>query len=132
MNIFQMEMRCPAAEKISTGVIKNFRLAFRHGGVATIIPAEGFEVPVVLWNITKDCERRLDVYEGYPRLYIKAKVQIVTLNEIVTAMVYIMAENYAKLIERPGDKYFETIKEGYRQNEIELERLEAALILSSY
>lgn len=126
MNILQMEMRCAAVEKVCTGVLKDYQLAFRHGGVATVIPVVGSEVPVVLWNIT-NCESRLDVYEGYPRVYIKGNLQIETGNGIVTAMAYIMAENYSKLISRPSKEYSNIIKDGYTQNGIDLNPLEAAL-----
>ena len=31
MNIFQMKNRCPAAEKICTGIPKDYQLEFRSG-----------------------------------------------------------------------------------------------------
>lgn len=130
MNLLQMKKRCPAAEKICTDILKDYRLEFRGVGVATIIPEKGAEVPVVLWSITRGCEKVLDIYEGYPRLYIKKEISVHVNNTKNDAMAYVMTEEYAKKRYPPKNEYFETIKDGYADNEIDLEPLKKAFAIS--
>lgn len=58
--------------------LENYELLFhgnlRGAGVATIAPREGSTVHGLLWNLTPECERSLDYYEGYPHLYGKEPV----------------------------------------------------------
>ena len=136
MNIEQMATRCPCATKIGTGIINEYELVFCR--VATIQPRKENSVPVVLWEITESCEKRLDIYEGYPHLYIKKNLVVKIEREItdeekphdtfyktdfeselVEAMVYIMAEPHCSRSAPPSDYYLQTIVDGYRQNNIE-------------
>ena len=64
MNLNQMAFRCPDAEVIESVQVEGYRLAFRGGGVATILPEEGSRVEGVLWRVSADDERSLDRYEG--------------------------------------------------------------------
>lgn len=77
MNLEQMAHRCPKAKVIGSGILKDYKLTFRgrYKGVANIQPCKGKEVPIVLWEITDECERALDIYEGYPSLYVKKKLR---------------------------------------------------------
>lgn len=59
---------------------KDYTLAFRGGGVATILPEKDSFVPCLLWSITPACEQSLDRYEGYPNLYHKEMVMLPLLN----------------------------------------------------
>ena len=80
LNIEQMGFRCPYAVPIGTTVLTDYRLMFRGGmdgnAVATIEPAKGESVPVLLWEITPRDEEALDRYEGWPRLYRKSLSKI--------------------------------------------------------
>lgn len=70
MNLEQMERRCPGARVIGRGWLRDYRLFFAgrsEAAVASIEPAEGHAVPVVLWEITPEDEQALDRYEGYVR-----------------------------------------------------------------
>lgn len=130
MNLSQMEIRCPAARKICSSILEDYQLEFRGGGVATIIPERGSEVPIVLWDITQGCEKVLDIYEGYPRLYNKKEVSVVVNSTRCKAMAYIMTEEYSKRSSPPFKRYFDIIKEGYIVNEIDIGPLNKALIRS--
>ena len=55
-----------------------FRGNRRGTGVATIEPLPGSQVHGLLWKLTPECERSLDVYEGYPRLYEKENITVRT------------------------------------------------------
>ena len=67
LNLTQMAHRCPNAKVVGKGILKDYQLTFRH--VATIEPEKGAETPVGVWEITPACEKALDIYEGYPRMY---------------------------------------------------------------
>ena len=76
INLDQMEQRCPDAVALETVTLHGYELAFRAGGVATIIPHEGSQVNGLLWELTPKCEEALDFYEGFPRLYTKEQVTV--------------------------------------------------------
>lgn len=130
MNLLQMQKRCPEAEKLCVGVLKDYQLEFRGGGVATIIPEKGSEVPIVLWNITQGCEKVLDIYEGYPRLYIKKEIPVIANGMKYTAMAYVMTGEYAKRVLPPSREYHNAIEDGYVDNQIDLGPLNKALARS--
>ena len=104
MNLEQMERRCPGARVTGRGWLKDHRLFFAgrsEAAVASIEPAEGHAVPVVLWEITPRDEQELDRYEGYPWFYGKQ----------VSAMVYVMGPGFA--YGAPSKSYLDCIREGY-------------------
>lgn len=129
MNVEQMKWRCPDAVVLGTGVIPKYLLMFRGNptsAVATIQPdrtsAPNKGVPVVIWNISADDEKTLDVYEGFPRLYIKETIKVAMSDgKTVEAMVYIMNNGYKTGI--PSNSYFNTILDGYFDNGIDSEYL---------
>ena len=129
MNLPQMRKRCPKAKVIGVGKLKNYRLTFRgrNKGVANIEETHGREVPILLWEITKDCERALNIYEGFPNLYIKKNVDIETKTGKVEAMVYIMVNIFINMPAEPHEYYFKTIWDGYKENNITTEYLKIAL-----
>lgn len=138
MNIEQMNIRCPEAVVIGTGFIPNYLLMFRgryDSAVATIQSDRTSErgkskgVPVVVWDITPNDEKALDRYEGYPDFYKKDTVKVLMNDgKTLETMVYIMNEGYGVGV--PSGRYFNTILEGYHDNNIDSEylfkRLEAA------
>lgn len=116
LNVQQMKDRCPGAYQIGSTVLKDYRITFRSNwrvGVANIEPRKGSEVPVGIWSITSEDERRLDRYEGYPTLYTK-KVMMIKLPDLrtVPAIVYVMTPG--KLWSKPSPYYLNTIKQGYQ------------------
>jgi hypothetical protein len=118
LNLDQMEYRCPRAKIFAKGIIPNYRLVFRGsktGSYATIIPAEGYSVPVLVWDITPTDELSLDIYEGYPTFYYKEDVTVkLDSGESISAMAYIMF-NEAK-VGKPSPRYLATISAGYSAN----------------
>lgn len=101
----QMTYRCPNAKAIGVMLLPDWRLVFR--GVADIIPAKGCSCPVGLWDITSECERSLDVYEGYPRLYGKQYWQD---KDGKTYMAYTMNRDGLTM---PPRMYLDGIRRGY-------------------
>ncbi len=126
INLDQMACRCPDAEVVGPVTLEGWELLFRGSGVATIGRKEGGTVHGLLWQLTPDCERSLDRYEGYPRLYGK---QLVTVRDAqgqeLTVMAYIMTERY-RTPAVPPTPYYEGIQEGYRQNGLPVGELKKA------
>lgn len=105
MNKGQMEFRCPKAKPIGACFLDGWRLVFR--GVADIIQDKNAKVPVALWDLTKECEKALDRYEGVPRLYHKVYLK----GKDKTFLTYCMNSDTFAL---PSINYFESIQEGYK------------------
>ncbi|NFE94350.1 gamma-glutamylcyclotransferase family protein [Clostridium botulinum] len=128
MNLEQMNDRCPKAMVVGNGILEGYKLTFRgkYKGVANIEPCKGRSVPIVLWEITQDCERALDLYEGYPRLYVKKEVQVKVKDKLIKAMVYVMASEYTNMAAAPTEYYFNVIARGYSDNEVDLKPLQIA------
>lgn len=128
LNLPQMEKRCPAAKVLGTSDIKDYALVFRggrYGAVATIEPCEGSSVPVLLWEITPEDEKALDVYEGYPSFYGKETMDLLLDGRTVPAMVYVMTPGHR--LGYPSDIYYNTIHDGYKTAGFDTDILEQAL-----
>ena len=114
MNLEQIERRCPGARVAGKGWLKDHRLFFAgrsEAAVASIEPAEGHAVPVVLWEITPRDEQALDRYEGYPWFYGKQDLTVEVNGKQVSAMVYVMGPGFA--YGAPSKSYLDCIREGY-------------------
>ena len=123
LNLSQMAFRCPTAKVVGKGKIKDWSLEFWR--VATIVPNEGEDVPVGVWEIDEICEKALDRYEGFPRLYRKEDIEVEMFDgSKVTGMVYIMNKENA---ERPSMMYYHTIKTGYEEIGFDPKKLYEAL-----
>ena len=105
-----MAERCPKASYMGSAILKGWRLIFKS--VATIKKEVGREVPVGVFEISDQCEKALDVYEDYPQLYDKHKLDMNLNGNLVSAMTYIMVRKYG--IAPPSRKYFNVISEGYK------------------
>lgn len=121
LNVPQMKYRCRDARIIGTAVIKGYRLLFKGsktGSYLTIEEAEGYEVPVGVWEVTEQDERNLDRYEGFPTFYYKKEMRL-QVKGIKTGktydrncFVYIMHEDHP--IGIPSNYYVRVCAEGYR------------------
>ena len=114
-----MAQRCPKASYLGGTILKGWRLIFKS--VATIEKEVGVEVPVGIFEISDQCEKALDVYEDYPQLYGKHKLDVNLKGKVVTAMTYIMVGKYG--IAPPSRKYFNVISEGYKNCDLNLDFL---------
>lgn len=119
LNRGQMRFRCPDAYPVGTCRLNNHKLVFRRG-VLTIEPEQGSFVPVAVWAISRNDEKSLDRYEGFPRLYYKQEFPLVLsgesmgkVTEIITdSMAYIMADGHP--IQEPSNSYLQTCLRGYQ------------------
>lgn len=121
LNVEQMRYRCPAARVIGTAEIENYELLFKGsktGAYLTIEPKKGSSVPVAVWDVTPQDEKRLDFYEGYPDFYYKKEMRV-TVKGIKTgkerirnAFVYIMHEE--RPVGEPSLHYVRACMDGYK------------------
>ncbi len=123
LNKEQMSFRCPNATPLGKMYLPDYKLVFR--GVADIIKKEGEFVPVGIWDVTDDCVKALDRYEGAPRLYQRVDVGV--------GFTYMMRhKDYAV----PSDRYFESIRRGYQDfdmyDKVTIEKLYEAYDEATY
>ena len=125
MNINQMAYRCPNSKVVGKGFIENYKLKFSFH--ANIIPEEGKEVPVVLWEIPEIDFVYLDVYEGVKGGYYKrVNLPVKTNRGTKTAIVYVMCSDHE--FSMPSENYYWIIKQGYKDNKISQRYLYNAII----
>lgn len=122
LSLQQMKYRCPTAKVVGTSTLKDWRLLFN--GPASIERNEGYEVPVLIWDIQPEDEKSLDRYEGYPNYYRKAMLDVEVNGEKIEAMVYIMNHNGES---EPGMTYYNVLLEGYERFGFDKAILEKAL-----
>ena len=122
INLEQMAHRCPNSKVVSTEMMQGYELKFR--GVATIVPNEKSEVPVLIWEIDGRDEHSLDRYEGFPNLYRKELFDIEVNGEKKECMAYLMNKGQ---ISPPTSYYYNVIKQGYEANGMDTSYLRAAL-----
>ena len=109
LNMANMEVRCPQAKPILGFNLVGYRLVFNS--VADIVKDKDAKVPIGLWKITKECEKSLDRFEGYPYLYKKIKLKFdVPGFKGQKVMFYVMRRKGVAL---PPASYFNTIAQGY-------------------
>lgn len=119
LHMKQMLARCPWSVKRHSIMLKDYRLVFR--GVADIEPCAGSQVPLGLWRITDVCEKALDQYEGFPRLYGKHVIELPDCR----VMVYRMVDQ--ETIYPPTDWYLDSIVQGYKDFELDPKYLKDAV-----
>ena len=129
LSVEQMAHRCPDAKVAGMAAITDWKLVFRVH--ATIEPADGRTVPVLLWEISGRDERNLDHYEGYP-VYYRKEDMTVTMTDLdgknpreITAMVYLMNDGHP--LREPWKGYLDTLAEGYQRFGFNPYQLELAL-----
>lgn len=120
LNIQQMKRRCPDARVVGTATLQGWRLFFKGsktGSFLTIEQAEGYEVPVAVWEVSGRDEQNLDIYEGFPTFYYKRELEL-NVKGIRTGrlydrkcFVYIMHED--RKIGVPSEFYVRTCIDGY-------------------
>lgn len=111
---YQMAHRCPTAKPIAKSWLHDYKLVFQgnpYGAHANVIPEEGQEVPVVIWEISAKDEAALDRYEGVAGgYYTKEYMEVEVDGEMLEALIYIMTPRDYGI---PTDLYLDTIAQGY-------------------
>ncbi len=123
LNERQMRYRCPGAVKVGTLMLDDYQLEFRQ--FLTIVPHKGSQVPIGVWLVNELDEKRLDIYEGYPRFYRKEYIEIEIEDRKEQALVYIM--NDVRSVAPPSNQYMFTCIEGYNNFNFDISYLKEAL-----
>ena len=96
-------------------ILRNYKVVFR---TKYIIPdlqrKRNSKVQGLIYKIDKNIEKKLDIYEEYPRLYIKKYFKY---KEKKIMFYYLKKKT---LILRPRGYYFKIMKDGYFQNNFKL------------
>ena len=113
----QMKRRCKDSKYIGCYTLKNYKLSFRTGsysrgimkmGVADIEKKRNSKVLGEIYNISKRDEKKLDVYEDFPTLYIKKYFKILGKK----VMFYYMPRKSRHV--SPSKRYLNIIIKGYK------------------
>ena len=115
LNLRQMAMRCPTAQLVGTGEVRDYELQFKgapYGAFATICAKEGAAVPVAVWSLQNRDEKVLDIYEGVKAgHYFKKEIPVQLGDQTKLALVYIM--NPEAQFGIPTQRYYNAVLEGY-------------------
>ncbi len=123
LNREQMRERCPDSKPEFTATLPNYKLVFVgwsrqwRGGKASIRPFRGEKVPGAVYDISEQCLRQLDRYEGYPDVYGRLNVTLFNEDsEPIQTITYIKAGQSEET--QPTPEYLSIIQQGYRDWEI--------------
>lgn len=110
----QMQERCPDALVVGSAVLKGYRLEFTifspmlKCGCADIVPFEKGEVWGLLYEVSEENMKVLDMYEGHPNYYRRIRVRVESAQgENIEAETYEVTSKQVDL--KPSRKYFEKI-----------------------
>ena len=122
LNHFQMKRRCKDSVFLKKINLKGFKLTFRSKyRAADIEPKKNSLVPGALFEISKNDEKKLDIYEDYPNLY--KKYYFYYYGKKV--MTYTMVNK--SLFMFPTERYLNIIKKGYTNCELDSKYLNKSL-----
>ena len=123
LNHFQMKKRCKDSKFLKKINLKNFTLTFRSKyRAADIDKKKNSLVPGALFEISKSDEKKLDIYEDYPKLY--KKYYFYYYGKKV--MTYIMPNKTS--FRYPTVRYLNVIKRGYKDCKLNKKYLKKSLI----
>jgi gamma-glutamylcyclotransferase (GGCT)/AIG2-like uncharacterized protein YtfP len=106
-----MARRCPGAVAFGRARLLGHR--FRFAGPADVQVDRRYFVDGVLWDITEDCLKSLDVLEGYPYFYERKWAQVEHNQGECSALVYYMQPGHRN--SPPSSGYFNMVNEGYEE-----------------
>ena len=118
----QMKRRCKDSIFLKKINLKEFRLTFRSQyRAADIEPNEKSIVPGGLFEISKNDEKKLDIYENFPNLYKKFYFYYYGKKVMTYTMVNKSAFRY------PTERYLNIVKRGYKDCKLDISALKNAL-----
>ena len=125
LNHFQMKRRCKDSVYLKKFILKDFRLTFRSKyRAADIERKKNFKVIGGLYEISKNDEKKLDVYEDFPILYKKYYFYYYGKKVMTYTMVSKSPFRY------PTERYLNVVKKGYKDCKLDKNYLVKALMPS--
>ena len=112
LNQKQMKRRCRDSKYIGCYSLKNYKLVFRNyflgGGVADVEKKKNSSVLGAIYKISKKDEIELDIYEDFPKTYIKKYFRLLGKK----VMFYYMPKKTKSI--PPSKRYLNLIIQGYK------------------
>ena len=122
LNHYQMKKRCKDSKFLKNFDLKGFKLTFRSIYRAADIEIKKDSIVTgALFEISKNDEKKLDLYEDFPKLY--KKLYFTYNNKKV--MTYYMVRKSSFMY--PKELYLNTIKQGYKDCKLDTNYLKKAL-----
>jgi len=122
LHLFQMKRRCKDSVFLKKIRLLNFKLTFRSKyRAADIEPKKNSIVPGALFEISKSDEKKLDVYEDFPKLYEKYYFYYCGKKVMTYTMVNKSPFRY------PTERYLNIVKRGYKNCGLDFKYLKLAL-----
>ena len=122
LNHLQMKRRCKDSIFIKKANLKNFRLTFRSKYRAADIEKKNKSiVPGALFEISKNDEKKLDIYEDFPIIYKKYYFNYYGKK----VMTYTMVKK--TIFRYPTKRYLNIVKKGYSDCKLDKKYLIKAL-----
>ena len=122
LNHHQMKKRCKDSKFLKNFDLKGFKLTFRSIYRAADIEIKKDSIVTgALFEISKNDEKKLDLYEDFPTLY--KKLYFTYNNKKV--MTYYMVRKSPFMY--PRELYLNTIKQGYKDCKLNTKYLKKAL-----
>ncbi len=119
---FQMKRRCKDSIFLKKINLNDFRLTFRSKyRAADIEPKKKSIVPGALFEISKNDEKKLDLYEDYPILY--EKYYFTFYGKKIMTYTMIKKTPFAF----PTERYLSIVKRGYKDCDLDKSYLKNAL-----
>lgn len=127
LNKRHMRQRCPAARPVGKIMLTNSKLVFR--GVADLEYDPTSSTPCGVWEVTPDCERALDRYEGVGSgfYYRDLNIRLRFRGKPQRALVYLMGKRHQGGIYPPSQHYLDTIRQGYEDFGLDTSFLDEAV-----
>ena len=123
LNHIQMKRRCKDSVYLKNINLKDFSLTFRSKyRAADIEYKKGSKVPGGLFEISKNDEKKLDVYEDFPNLY--KKYYFYYYGKRV--MTYTMVKK--SVFKFPTERYLNIVKRGYKDCGLDNKYLQKGLL----
>lgn len=128
LNLKIMKLRCPYAELVSVGKLKDYELQF-HGGQnlahLTAVPNPGTVVPVAIWKVPKAEEEKFLQANGYSMW--KSKSFDIQLDNKYAAKANCYFDNYECPFNLPTKGYYWDVYQGYLDHGFDVNILNNAL-----
>jgi gamma-glutamylcyclotransferase (GGCT)/AIG2-like uncharacterized protein YtfP len=126
-----MMLRCRDATCLGVGFILQHKLNFKYHLDITRTGRPDHLVHGLIWQLTDDDVETIDSVEGYPvyydRIMLPVQKKVDFGLSVFRCWTYQMVDKEAQL-EMPDERYYELVKEGYKENNIPINQLQEAYL----
>lgn len=119
----QMNLRTGKPTAIGRALVRDH--GFRFALHADVFPEVGTTTYGVLWDITPDQLKALDLREGYPYYYDRKIIDVECAGKVYRAWMYYMTPGQREY--PPTDGYYQMLVRGYTHFNISLDQIKKAL-----